>query len=144
MCKKNVQTGCTGYVHIAAMQMFCHFNAYSSSMSGSEEVAVELGIRMSRIMRDKGKLGIRLTGSGQRDSTHGVSHEERLMRCITKSSSTWHTQREMSETLRRSYHFIFIINFDSLDRELQWDCSLTLAVLQIQKCCIQKFVFVAV
>ncbi len=21
MCKKNVQTGCTGYVHIAAMQM---------------------------------------------------------------------------------------------------------------------------
>lgn len=74
---------------------FCHVNAYSSSMSGSEEVAIELGIRISRIMGDKGKLGIRRTGSGQRDSTHGVSHEERLMRCITEFNHMTYTKRNV-------------------------------------------------
>ncbi len=32
MCKRNVQTGCTGYVHIAAMRMMendgCFFTVY--------------------------------------------------------------------------------------------------------------------
>lgn len=65
--------------------MLCRVEAYSSGMSGSEEVAIELGIRISRIMGDKGKLGICRTGGGQRDSTHGVSHEERLMRYTPKS-----------------------------------------------------------
>lgn len=47
-------------------------------MPSLKDVAVQLGVRAARVVGHKGKLGITGPGSGQRDSTQSVGHQQGL------------------------------------------------------------------